>query len=214
VRTRSVDVRSSNGGPTHHSPYRSDFIVRDGHERVLGTPAPSGAMATPPLPPLPPPHTRIGVGGVLLRGGRVLVNRAVYRDRFTIPSGYVEAGETLARACSREFEEETGVTVRVGRLILTRHKVISREESDVYFAFVLEHVAGEPIARPPEIAEVREVPVGEAEGAPWISGLSRLAIRLAARSFPTWPQSSWNGGPTPGLATEAFHADDASEGAR
>jgi len=159
------------------------------------------------FPPLPPPHTRVGVGGVLLRDGRALVNRAFYRERFTIPSGYVEPGESVESALVREIEEETGVAVRVGRLLLTRHKVITSIESDVYFAFALEHAAGEPIARPPEIAEVREVAVAEAVDAPWISELSRLAIRLAARTSGAWPRSAWRGGEVPGISSEAYHPD-------
>jgi ADP-ribose pyrophosphatase YjhB (NUDIX family) len=158
-----------------------------------------------PLPPLPPPHTRLGVGGVLLRSGRALVNRAVYRTRFTIPSGYVERGESMETALIREFEEETGVTVRVGRLLLTRHKVLSGEESDAYFAFAVTHVAGEATARPPEIAEIREVSTTEALHADWISQLSRLAIRIAMRPDGGWSRSEWKGGEVPGLSSEAYH---------
>ena len=165
-------------------------------------------MALSPFPTLPPPHTRIGVGGVLIRDGRVLVNRAVYRTRFTIPSGYVDPGETLEAAVVRELEEETGVTVRVGRLLLTRHKVVRETESDVYFAFAVEHRSGEATARPPEIAEVRQIPVEEAVQAVWISELSRMAIRLAARSGPGWPRSAWKGGEAPGLASETYHPDE------
>ncbi|MCI4347604.1 MAG: NUDIX hydrolase, partial [Thermoplasmata archaeon] len=140
-----------------------------------------------------------------LRDQRVLVNRAVYRTRFTIPSGYVEPGEGLEVALAREFEEETGVRVAVGPLILTRHKVIGRSESDVYFAFLLEHLAGTTEARPPEIAEFREPTIQEALIAPWISELSRLAIRLAAEPTHGWPRSNWGGGEVPGLLSEAFH---------
>lgn len=139
-----------------------------------------------------------------MRNGRVLVNRAVYRNRFTIPSGYVEPGETLERAVVREFEEETGVTTRVGRLIMTRHKVLRADASDVYFAFAVTHVAGEPAARPPEIAEIREVPLAEVADAAWISELSRLTIALATQSDRGWSRSLWNGGEVPGLATEAY----------
>jgi 8-oxo-dGTP pyrophosphatase MutT (NUDIX family) len=106
----------------------------------------------------------------------------------------------------REFEEETGVTVRVGPLILTRHKVLSMDESDVYFAFALEHTAGEPRARPPEIAEVREVPIAEAIHATWISELSRMAIRLATGRVEAWPRSFWKGGERPGLSSETYHS--------
>ena len=135
------------------------------------------------------------------------MNRAVYRTRFTIPSGYVDPGETLEAALVRELDEETGVAVRVGRLLLTRHKVLGEDQSDVYFAFALEHLAGEPVPRPPEIAEVREVPVLEAVRAEWISELSRIAIRLASPTDAGWPRSSWNGGEVPGLASEAYHPD-------
>ena len=148
----------------------------------------------------------MGVGGVLLRDGRALVNRAVYRERFTIPSGYVEAGESLAAALVREVAEETAVEVSVGPLLLVRHKVVRPEESDVYLAFLLNHRSGEPTARPPEIAEVREVPIEEADAAVWISSLSRLAIRLAAEASGVWPRSGWPGGEVPGLSTEAYHA--------
>jgi ADP-ribose pyrophosphatase YjhB (NUDIX family) len=174
-------------------------------------PSPVGSSASVPnaapgfSAPLPPPHTRVGVGGVLLRNGRALVNRAVYRQRFTIPSGYVEAGETAESALVREFEEETGLVTRVGALLLTRHKVVTAQESDVYLAFVVEHLAGEPTARPPEIAEVREVPLGEVATSTWISSLSRMAIGLAARGRATWRRSGWDGGEAPGLATEAYH---------
>jgi ADP-ribose pyrophosphatase YjhB (NUDIX family) len=159
----------------------------------------------PPIGPLPSPHTRLGVGGVLVRNGLVLVNRAVYRSRFTIPSGYVERGETLHAGLVREFEEETGVTVRVGRLLLTRHKVVDERESDVYFAFVVEPIAGVVSARPPEIAEFREVPVPEALEADWISELSRRAIRIARSTEGAWERSDWNGDEAPGLGTEAYH---------
>jgi len=163
-------------------------------------------MSAGSIPPLPAPHTRVGVGGVLLRDGRALVNRAVYRTRFTIPSGYVEPGESLEAAVVREFEEETGVSVKVGRLLLVRHKVLRADESDAYFAFELEHVAGEPVARPPEIAEVREVARADVAAASWISELSRMAIGVAFDGAPGWPRSTWKGGEAPGLVTEAYRA--------
>lgn len=175
-----------------------------GRKPEAGPGAHAGVPSVDP-PPLPPPHTRVGVGGVLVTDGRALVNRAVYRTRFTIPSGYVERGEGLEDALVREFEEETGVTVRVGRLLLTRHKVLDPAESDAYFAFAVEHVAGEPSARPPEIAEIRDVSVAEVAGADWISELSRLAIRLSAPPGLGWPRSAWKGGEVPGLRAEAYH---------
>lgn len=179
----------------------------DGRERLKVSEGQADRMSDPSLPRLPSPHTRLGVGGVLIREGKVVVNRAVYRTRFTLPSGFVERGETLEASLVREFAEETGVVVRVGRLLLSRHKVLSPDESDVYYAFSVEHVSGEPTARPPEIAEVRQVPVDEAVSAPWIAELSRIAIALARTRDRGWPRSSWTGGEAPGLATEAYFAE-------
>ena len=171
--------------------------------RRVGTRDP---VSAPSLPPLPPPHTRLGVGGILLRRDRILVNRAVYRTRFTLPSGYVEPGEGFESALVREFEEETGVLVSVGSLVLARHKVINATESDLYLGFLVEYRSGTPEARPPEIAEMREPTIPEALQAPWISELSRLAIRLAAeRTARGWPRSKWPGGEVPGLLSETFH---------
>jgi 8-oxo-dGTP diphosphatase len=161
-----------------------------------------------PLPPLPSPHTRVGVGGVMIRDGRALVNKAFYRSKFTVPSGYVDPGEPVEVALAREFLEETGVTVRVGPLLLTRHKVLSPVESDVYLAYAVEWTSGTPSARPPEIEEFREVPVAEAVAAPWISELSRRAIRLGARRGAAWPRSDLSGRDPPGSLTEAYHASD------
>ncbi len=162
-----------------------------------------------PLPPLPPPHTRVGVGGVLIRDGSVLVNKAFYRAKYTIPAGYVDPGEAAEGALVREFLEETGVRVRVGPLLLVRHKVLSPQESDLHLAYLVEWVEGEASARPPEIEASREVPVAEAVDAPWVAELSRRAIRLAARRVGLWPRSDLTGGEPPGSVTEAFHAPEA-----
>jgi len=153
---------------------------------------------------LPRPHTRIGVGGVLIREGRVLVNRAVYRTLFTIPSGFVEAGEALEPALIREFREETGVSPVVGRLLLARHKVLEAGVSDVYFAFQVGLIRGEPSAILPEIAESREILASEAIDRPWISELSRMAIRAGMRQDAGWARSTWTGGSAPGVATELY----------
>jgi ADP-ribose pyrophosphatase YjhB (NUDIX family) len=48
---------------------------------------------------------------------KILLIQRVDNGRWAVPGGYMEAGESLAEACAREVLEETGLRVRVGRLI-------------------------------------------------------------------------------------------------
>lgn len=50
-------------------------------------------------------------------GEKVLLTQRADNGQWVLPSGGVEAGETLAEACAREVLEETGLTVRVVRLL-------------------------------------------------------------------------------------------------
>ncbi|TWP51262.1 NUDIX domain-containing protein [Lentzea tibetensis] len=49
--------------------------------------------------------------------GRVLMIRRTDNDRYAIPGGQQEVGETLAQAAVREVQEETGVDVEVTELV-------------------------------------------------------------------------------------------------
>ena len=48
---------------------------------------------------------------------RVLLTRRQDNGRWCLPGGQMEPGEDAAEACAREVWEETGLRVRVGRLI-------------------------------------------------------------------------------------------------
>ncbi|WP_182879909.1 NUDIX domain-containing protein [Microbispora sp. H10949] len=56
--------------------------------------------------------------GALLRDdeGRVLLVHPVYKDKWDIPGGIVEAGESPVSALLRELREELGIAPPVGRL--------------------------------------------------------------------------------------------------
>ncbi len=63
---------------------------------------------------------KVAAGVVLNDGGRVLLVRRVnepYRGRWTLPAGFVDAGEDPRRAAERECLEETGLSVRAGRVM-------------------------------------------------------------------------------------------------
>ncbi len=61
----------------------------------------------------------VGVAIVVLRRGAVLLGRRAgsYAGQWCIPCGYVEWDEDVRLAAEREFEEETGLTVRAGRVV-------------------------------------------------------------------------------------------------
>jgi ADP-ribose pyrophosphatase YjhB (NUDIX family) len=50
-------------------------------------------------------------------GRRMLFVRRVDDDRWAVPGGYMEPGESLTEACQREVLEEAGLSVEIQRLI-------------------------------------------------------------------------------------------------
>jgi 8-oxo-dGTP pyrophosphatase MutT (NUDIX family) len=48
---------------------------------------------------------------------RILLTRRMDNGRWCLPGGMMEAGETAAESCRREVKEETGLEVRIVRLI-------------------------------------------------------------------------------------------------
>lgn len=62
---------------------------------------------------------RVAVAVIVEQGSKVLLARRIYephRGKWTLPAGFVDAGEDPARAAERECLEETGLTVRVTTL--------------------------------------------------------------------------------------------------
>jgi 8-oxo-dGTP diphosphatase len=87
-------------------------------------------------------------GGVLL--GKRLVDPGA--DRWSFPAGYVNRGEVLEEAATREVLEETGLAVRLTGLV----GVYSERDSPVVLVvYGGEIVAGEPTPDGHEVSEVR-----------------------------------------------------------
>ena len=81
------------------------------------------------------------VGGVCIRDGKVLLARHTYgagKGMFIIPGGYVNFGEIPEETLVREYQEETGITVKAGKLIGMRFSA-----KDWYAVFEAIYVEGE-----------------------------------------------------------------------
>jgi ADP-ribose pyrophosphatase YjhB (NUDIX family) len=61
---------------------------------------------------------RLGCSAAIFDGqGRILLTRRADNGQWCMPGGAVESGESVAEACEREVYEETGLNVRVKRLV-------------------------------------------------------------------------------------------------
>lgn len=96
----------------------------------------------------------MAVGALAERRGRLLLVRRNHEPRlgeWSFPSGYVDAGEALEEAAVRETKEETGLDVRIDRLL---GAYSSREERVIFIAYAA-RAGGGRIEVGPECLEVR-----------------------------------------------------------
>lgn len=65
------------------------------------------------------PAKRMGAGALVRDAhGRVLLVEPIYKDRWEVPGGSVEADESPRAACERELREELSLDLPLGRLLV------------------------------------------------------------------------------------------------
>jgi ADP-ribose pyrophosphatase YjhB (NUDIX family) len=70
-------------------------------------------------------NIRIRVAGILLKEDQILLVRHEKNGKsyFLLPGGGVEYGETVEQALIREFQEEVGLDIQVGALVLVHDSI-------------------------------------------------------------------------------------------
>lgn len=85
----------------------------------------------------------VAVGGVVVRGGRVLLIRRgkpPLLGRWTIPGGTVELGEPLVAALVREMAEETGLAVQPQQVLTVAEKIEHAGGSVAYHFVIIDYL--------------------------------------------------------------------------
>jgi 8-oxo-dGTP diphosphatase len=87
-----------------------------------------------------PEHPVIGVGAVIVEGGRVLlVRRATepLKGEWSVPGGVLELGERLRDGVRRETLEETGLVVEPGEVLDVVDSIFTDDQGRTQYHYVL-----------------------------------------------------------------------------
>jgi len=101
---------------------------------------------------------RAGAYGVLINGDRILLKRHPSIEKFEIPGGGIKLDETITEGLVREFKEETGLTVRVGKLLSVEDNFFTHNEEDshgILIFYKVEKVSGNLTTNKEDSAEVK-----------------------------------------------------------
>ncbi|MFZ0392725.1 MAG: NUDIX hydrolase [Terracidiphilus sp.] len=121
----------------------------------------------------------VGVGAVIVEGGRVLLVRRgtePLRGRWSIPGGLIEVGETLREAVVREAREETGLEVEPVELVELLDRIHRQGERVRYHYVIADYlcrVTGGTLKAASDADEARWV-----ERAEWNSHPPRRTLAL------------------------------------
>ncbi len=82
----------------------------------------------------------VRVAGVLLRNGKILLQREADGSEYAIPGGHIRIGETLEDGLKREWQEEMGTKILLKRMLWTEEcfwEWKGKQAHDLAFYFLI-----------------------------------------------------------------------------
>ena len=128
------------------------------------------------------PVPSIGVGGIIFNDrGQVLLirrNQPPASGFWSIPGGKLEPGESLAEACKREINEETGLDVEATAIVAVVERRIEGYHYVIidYLALLTNDQVTVPIAQS-DAAEAKWVSLGQIPDYALVEGLEEIIVR-------------------------------------
>ena len=121
-----------------------------------------------------PDHPIVGVGAVIVAGGRALLVRRASQPllgEWSVPGGMLELGETLRDGVRREALEETGLVVEPGEVLDIFDSIFADGDGRTQYHYVLIDYLCRPVSREAragtDVCEVR-----------WVSETDLPAMKL------------------------------------
>lgn len=133
----------------------------------------------------------IGVSGIVFNGANVLMikrGQAPAQGLWSIPGGKLEPGETLAEACRREVEEETGLLIEVQQIAA----VVERKQEGFHYVIVdflavLADASGTEPTPQTDVSEAKWIAIDDLPNYPIVEGLHEIIIRSFRVSNGNYP---------------------------